>query len=219
MSSEFLEDLPLAQRLALSYAPRRAREDTLTLFALDARLGGILRNRGEVIIAQIKLGWWRDRLSDDPANWPGGEPLLARLARWSGDTRRLLPLVDGWEALLAERLDQVRIDEFAHGRAIAWSTLGAGLGAAGADLPRIGQAAREWALTDLSLHLGKAEEASLARAAALEQDWTARRLPRALRSLSVLNGLARRALRRNATELLEDPGAAMLALRIGLTGR
>lgn len=217
MACELLEQLPLEQRLALSYAPRRAREDTLTLLALDNRLGGILRNRGEVIIAQMKLAWWRDRFSEDPARWPVGEPLLARLARWSGDQRRLLRLVDGWEALLAEQLDRVRIDEFAQGRATAWSAFAVGLGAA--DLPRIEQAARVWALADLSLHLGEAGEAELVRAAALEQDWTAPRLPRTLRPLAVLGGLAQRALRRESAELLDGPGAVMLALRIGLSGR
>lgn len=223
MASELLEQLPLAQRLALSYAPRAAREDTLTLLALDNRLGAILRTRGEAIIAQIKLAWWRDRLADDRANWPGGEPLLARLAGWSGDTRLLLPLVDGWEALLTERLDRARIDEFAQGRAASWSALGAGLRVAAADLPRIEQAAREWALSDLSLHLGDADERRLARAAAgereRERERSLPRLPRALRPLAVLGGLARRALRRDAPELLDGPGAALLALRIGLSGR
>ena len=117
MPTDPVEDLPLVQRLALSYAPARARADTLTLLTLDNRLSGILRQRGETIIAQIKLAWWRDRLGELPANWPTGEPLLARLADWSGDTQALVPLVDGWEAILAENLDAPRIDEFATGRA------------------------------------------------------------------------------------------------------
>src|SRR5690606_8897767 len=121
--------------------------------------------------------------------------------------------------LLAEQLERQHIDEFAHGRAAAWQALGLGLGAAEADLPRIGRAARGWALADLALNVGDTGEAALARSTALEEGGPAPRLPGALRPLAVLAALSRRALRRNAPELLDGPGAAMLALRIGLSGR
>ena len=56
------------------------------------------------MLGQLRLAWWRDRLNDDPAKWPKGEPLLGRLGSWGERSRALVPLVDGWEALLGEPL-------------------------------------------------------------------------------------------------------------------
>ena len=217
-SAELLEGLPLAQRLALSYAPTRARHDTLTLLALDTRLAEILRQKSEVLFAQLKLAWWRDRLGEPPARWPGGEPLLDRLAIWRSDLAPLVELVDGWEELLAESLEPRGMKAFAQGRAAAWGVLAGQLGQTRA-APNAEQAGREWALADLTLHLGAWPEAERARDVALAEPWLALDLPRDLRPLAVLRGLAARALRQGASEVLDGPRAAMLALRIGLLGR
>ena len=221
MSADLLETLPLVQRLALSYSPPRAREQTLTLLALDARLAAILRTRSEPMIAQLKLAWWRDRLGEERETSPSGEPLLARLADWRGETTLLLPLVDGWEALLAEDLDKTRMAEFADGRAAAWCALAGDRGdAAALDVRHaIEQAARSWGLADLALHLRAGDEARMVREAALAQDWAVPRLPKDLRALAVLHALAGRAVQRASGEVLDGAGAAMLALRVGLTGR
>ena len=219
MSAELIAQLPTVQRLALSYAPARARAKLLTLLTLDNRLADILRGRGEEpIMAQMKLAWWRDRLRDDPANWPKGEPLLARLAEWGKTSQQLAPLVDGWEVLLAEELDAAALDEYAAGRALAWRALHLEQGGA-ADLGQIEQAAREWALADLALHMGQGEEAERVRGTALALPWGAITLPRTLRPLLVLRGLAQRALHRGERELLDSPSAGLLALRLGLIGR
>lgn len=207
------QDLPLVQRLALSYAPANARADTLALLALDNRLAAILRQGGEPVIAQIKLAWWRDRLGENPNGWPAGEPLLHTLRQWPGGPAGLIPLVDGWEALLAADLTGIGIDEFAQGRSAAWATL------APAHATSAAAAARGWALADLALNLGQAEEASTVRELALSATREVAPLPRALRSLAVLHGLARRALARGRDELLDGPGAGFVALRIGLFGR
>jgi len=217
MSADLLESLPLVQRLALSYAPPRAREPTLTLLALDARLATILRTRSEPLIAQLKLAWWRDRLGEQRTSWPGGEPLLARLAEWRGDPRLLLPLVDGWEALLAEELDKRRMREFADGRAAAWCALAGEF--EGAVSPEVERAGRGWALADLALNLRAGHEGKLVRETALAQDRAAPHLSKNLRPLAVLHALARRAVQRGSGEMLDGPRAAMLALRVGLAGR
>ena len=212
------ESLPLVQRLALSYAPRRARGDVLALMLLDNRLAAILRAQGEVMISQIKLAWWRDRLGDDPANWPAGEPLLELLRAGQVAPRAYLPMVDGWERLLDEELTASGVREFAEGRAAAWSALAEAYQAPAA-APSAAQAAREISYLDLALHLGKAEEMRAARQLALACKWHCPRLPRALRSLAVLHALSRRALKRESSELLDGSGAMLVALRTGLFGR
>lgn len=211
---DLVESLPLVQRLALSYAPAAARADTLTLLALDLRLAGIVRRRSEVLLAQLKLAWWRDRLREDPSRWPAGEPLLARLTTWRGGFDGLLELVDGWEVLLAETLSPADMRAFAAGRGAAWAAL-----ACQSIDPAVAQAGREWALADLALHLRALPEAELAREVAQAEPWQEARLPRALRPLAVLRGLAGRALHSGSSEVLDGPRAALAALRIGLVGR
>ncbi len=206
--------LPLAQRLALSYAPRVARPSVQTLMLLDNRLAAILRAGGEPVIAQIKLAWWRDRLSENPNTWPTGEPLLERLRQWPADPAQLLPLVNGWEGLLAEELTMAAIEDFAQGRALAWAAL---VPAGQADA--VTAAARAWALADLALNLGNGDEAGAARRLALAGRPQTTRLPRAFRPLAVLRALSRRALERGSAEVLDGPLAGLIALRIGLTGR
>lgn len=216
MSADLIETLPIAQRLVLAYAPRAARSDALALLALDARLAGIVRSGGEPVIAQLKLAWWRERLVQSPQDWPLGEPLLALLRQGKVDAAMLEPLVDGWEALLAERLDEKAIDSFANGRAALWQSFamahaGKGEGAV--------QPAREHAITDLALNLGTQHEAALAREHAQAQAWTRPRLPRALRPLLILHGLSHRALKRGSADLLDGPGAMLTVLRLGIAGQ
>lgn len=209
-----IHTLPLAQRLALSYAPASARAGVLALLLLDQRLAAVLRQGGEPVIMQIKLAWWRGRLGETPDAWPTGEPVLAALRHWPADLSQLLPLVNGWEALLAEDLTMAGIEEFAQGRALAWSALvPAGQGAA------VTAAARAWALGDLALNLGQGDEAEAARRLALAGKGQIVRLPRAVRPLAVLGALTRRTLERGQGELLDGPLAGLIALRIGLTGR
>lgn len=213
-----IEGLPLPQRLALSYAPRRSRAQIAALWQLDQRLAAILQAQGEALIAQIKLAWWRDRLSEDPASWPAGEPLLAQLRNGKVAPRAFLPLVDGWEALLAEELTASGVDEFATGRATAWQALAGAFG--NQDAAAVAAtAARETSYFDLALHLGNEAEAGAARKLAQACKWQPARLPRTLRPLAVIHALSRRALLGGSPELLDGPQAGLLALRIGLLGR
>ena len=218
MDESLLETLPLPHRLALSYAPASAKPDTLALLALDARLAGIVRGDGEAIIAQMKLAWWRDRLSSNPADWPLGEPLLAQLQSWGGDVSRLVALVDGWEVLLSEKLDRTEITNFCRGKSLAWSALADGILSTSANKP-VEQAAKEAALLDLAHNLSREEEADLARELSAKESWQRPTLPRKLRPLAVLHALSRRAMLDNRPHLLDGGGAMMLAMRVGIIGR
>lgn len=213
MAEELLDELPRPQRLALSYAPAKARRATLALIALDARLAAVLRRRGEPMLAQMRLAWWRDRLADDPASWPA-DAVLALLPQWR-EPGALVPLVDGWEALLGEQLDQAAIAEFAHGRGVSFGLLARELRCDPHDAEAAG---RLWALGDLAANLtDPAERAAVIEAAGAEPRLSS--LPRLLRPLTVLAGLAQASLRRGGAPLLANPGAALLAVRLGIFGR
>jgi len=214
MSRSLVEHLPAPQRLALSYASTPGRSATLALLALDARLAGLLRKRGEPVLAQVRLAWWRDTLAANRHGWPHGEPVLVLLRSWR-DAAPLVALVDGWEALLSERLESAAIAEFASGRAAGFAQLARELAC---DPDPAAAAATVWALGDLAAHLADSaeREAVLATAAGLA---TGSALPRPLRPLAVLAGLARRSLARGGTPLLGGRGAALVAMRLGITGR
>ena len=213
-----VETLPLPQRLALAYAPRRLREATLGLFALDAHLANLVRQAREPLLTQARLAWWRERLEEPIALRPKGDPLLDLLANWREREAALAALVDGWEHLLGERLDAAAIGGFAEGRAAGFAGLAALAGEEGWRASAE-QAGKRWALADLAAHLGDVGE----RERALDTARAAGRgdvaLPRALRPLTVLDGLARRSLARGGAPLAEGALAALAALRLGIVGR
>ncbi|HEY6868328.1 MAG TPA: squalene/phytoene synthase family protein, partial [Novosphingobium sp.] len=135
--------MPPLARLALAYAPARLRADWLAVLALDARLAKVVRQAREPMLAQIRLAWWRERLAADPAGWPRGEPVLAALAAWGEAAPRLVPLVDGWEALLGDPpLAGDSHALFADGRGVAMGALAA---RAEVDPARAEAAGRQWA--------------------------------------------------------------------------
>lgn len=218
MASELLvEQLPIGHRLALSYAPARTRSLTLGLLALDFRLAGIVRNTREPLLGQVRLAWWRDRLSEPGALWPEGEPLLALLKDWGDEASALAGLVDGWEGLLGEPpLPGAAFAAFAEGRAAAFAGLARLVDANPSEAAR---AARGWALVDLSGRLADPQERTEARALAEGQDWQQPDLPRTLRPLAILHGLAKRAMRRGASDLLAGRGAVWVTIRLGMLGR
>lgn len=218
MDDILLESLPLPLRLALSYAPRDARRETLVLLALDTRLAAIVRGDGEAIIAQLKLAWWRDRLAENPENWPAGEPLLSALSDWRGNLEALGELVDGWEGLLVESLGPAQVRAFAAARGTSWQTLADGLGGKG-DPETVAQAGQRFALADLALHLGDPAERDVALHQLAQLQAGRVKLNRQMRPLAVLNALTQRALKQGSGELLDGPAAMALAMRVGITGR
>jgi len=168
------------------------------------------------MLAQLKLAWWRDRLSADPEGWPRGEPMLARLAVWENAARGLLPLVDGWEALLDEQpLSTAALTAFAEGRADAMAALAARLGA---DRNAARTTGRRWALADRALRAGPEPDGAAARRL-LAEALPATTVGTAMRPLAVLAGLSERAVRRGEGEALAGPSALFAALRLGLLGR
>jgi len=217
MSEMLIESLPLAHRLALSYAPRATQAPVLALLALDQRLGAIVRGGGEPAIAQIKLAWWRERLSEPRDRWPAGEPLLALLQDWPGDTVPLAGMADGWEWMLAEELDSAAIEGFVEGRAAGWHALAQAVAPGDAD--KALATARHWVLADLLLHTYDDAETERVRAAREAEGRGTPRLPRALRPLAVLHALAGRALDRGSRDLLDGSGALATAMRVGILGR
>jgi phytoene synthase len=222
-----IETLPLAQRLALSYAPAAARLPTLALLALDRRLAGIVRHSHEPMLAQLRLSWWREQLAGDAAAWPEGEPLLTALRSWRGAHGGLSPLVDGWETLTGPApLPEATLEEFGQARGQAFAALARVLGAE-RDAPEAHRLGRRWALADLAVHVSHPDERGTARDLAARGTAAGLRLSRPLRPLLVLHGLALRRLRQGhgeggragggCAEL--SPGALALALRLGLLGR
>lgn len=167
-------------RLAVAYAPARARADWTALLTLDRRLARMALAVGEPVLAQIRLAWWRDRFAEPAGAWPKGEPLLAALRGWDGERAALEGLVDGWEKLVGFDLERAAIAECAERRAAALVALDRMMGGDAAEA--VGVVARRWALFDLAARLGEPQP---------EIPSTSVRLPRAMRPLVVLDGLAR----------------------------
>lgn len=199
-----LESLSPVSRLVLSYAPTAARPLWLGLLGLDTRLAQVVRDAREPMLAQIRLAWWRERLDEPSDKRPAGEPLLALL---NDHAAAFAPLVDGWEALLGDPpLPRSAIAAFAEGRAMALGGLAELLGH-----PRepCETAGRSWALADLANRLSDAAER--AHAEALATGLALPSLPRDMRPLVVLHGLAIR--NRNG------PSVLFAAMRLGIFGR
>lgn len=214
-----VDELAEEVQLALAYAPRRVRPAFRSLFRLDARLGQIVARASEPMLAQLRLAWWRDELGKPPATRPEGDPVLDEIsANWAGQEQALIAMVDGWERLLeAEVMSEPAFRQFADGRAAPLVAL-----ARAHSIHETGPielAARRWAMIDLMLRTSRAEErAELQRM--IEQGGLQRAaLPRTMRPLAVLDGLACRAATKGEGALLGSRGASLAALRLGIFGR
>ncbi|MGE4305368.1 MAG: hypothetical protein AB7E24_15210 [Novosphingobium sp.] len=210
--------LPTASRLALAYAPAKARLQTLALFALDTRLAGLLRNSSEPMLAQLRLSWWRETLTRDENEWPEGEPLLAALRSWNGQHRSLSALVDGWEALTGTApLPPGALREMAEGRAASFAALARSL-ALEQEAETASHLGRQWAAADLAMRLGHSQERSAATALVAEGKDRRPRVSRSLRPLLVLHGLAHRRLEKGDEAAALSPAAMLKAMRLGFLG-
>lgn len=195
------DELPPPLRLAVAYAPRRARLAWAALLVLDRRLARVALAAGEPVLAQIRLAWWRDRFAEPASAWPAGEPLLAALHGWDGERGPLAGLVDGWEGLVGVELDRAALPSCIEGRVAALVALDQLTGGKAADA--VAEVARRWASADLAARLGDKPMAETVRPI---------RLPRAMRPLIVLDGLARPG---------SAPGWRALGrtIRLGMVGR
>jgi phytoene synthase len=180
------------RRVVLSYATAQAREGLAALLALDATLGGILRNSRDPMIAQMRLTWWHDALTGLDEAPPPAEPTLEMLARTViGEVpgRALALQVEGWESLLD---DPVSLDAYATARGgRLFAQAGRLLGAASGD-PLEGAGAG-WALVDLAANTSDPGLAGRARALAapLLAGAAAARWSRSARALGAMAHLAR----------------------------
>ncbi|MCK9540399.1 MAG: squalene/phytoene synthase family protein [Novosphingobium sp.] len=217
--SDLAATLPVMNRLALSYAPRPTRQPTLALLALDARLAAIVRGQKEPMLAQLRLAWWRDVLGQPVSAWPDGEPLLAALRSWRDAHAPLAALVDGWEGMVGDApLGAAAFEALAQGRGCGFAALAevVGSGSHGGEAGRLGG---NVALADLAVRVSHPAERECLALLARDRDWRAAALPRALRPLAVLHGLAARSLRRG---FAPEPGGVsdlFRAMRLGLLGR
>lgn len=182
-----LDWLDPLERLAVAYAPRARRADWIGLLALDRRLADAAQEGRDPIMVQLRLAWWRDRFAQPATEWPKGEPLLALLTMWDDDRAALAALVDGWEA---RNVGQDGGAELASARIEAFATLARRSGIEPDDDLR--RAVAEW--------LGHAPAGKNPR------------IPKAMRPLAILRGMA---LRQETTPLRN----MLAALRLGLLGR
>ncbi len=212
--SSILETLPTLNRLAMAYCPAASRSQTLAFLAFDARLAAVVRSASEPMLAQVRLAWWRELLARPPRDWPRGEPLLVALECWTSEAAALAGLVDGWEAMVVEVPD---IASLATARASAFGALARLVGEADHAM-EAERAGRGWALADIASRLSDRAESGHAHEMLRDEARERVRLPRSLRTLAVLHGLARRCAVRGTK--LEDgsPGALFAAMRIGLAG-
>lgn len=177
--------------LILTYAPPARRAALAALLALDDALATLLRTTREPAIGQIRLAWWRERLEALHAGVVPAEPVLQAIAAARLNGAALVPIVDGWEVLIEERLDREALGRFAAGRGTLFVAAGGGSG------DPLAAAGQGWALADLARHLGDAGEAAEARAMAsnLLEAATASRWSREGRAMGAMAHLARRDLR------------------------
>lgn len=193
MVNDALTDARAAERrVALSYAPARARAGLAALLALDATLGSIVRTTREPLVGQMRLTWWHEALTALDTAPPPAEPVLRQVAvhvvAAGVSGAALATMVEGWEALL-DPLDPDAVDRAAARGAVLFDAMAAVLDGGAA----VGEAGRGWAYADLSLHLSDPGLAAHARAegrSALDRA-LASRWPGSLRALGALMLLAR----------------------------
>lgn len=214
--AQLVGELPLERRLALAYAPARARPATLALFALDSALGRVLRSTREPMLGQLRLAWWREALARPLDQQPPGELVLAALRAFGDQRASLECLVDGWEALLGDApLSQHHLTLFATGRGEACAVLAEVLGEDGTT-GSARQAGSAWALAELAPRLSDPQERDYAAALIAQHPWENVALPRALRPLKLLHGLALRS--KGEVPLLGRRRDILAAFRLGLLG-
>lgn len=165
--SDIDHDLTPPQRLALAYAKGEQRDILSFMLRLDARLCNIVGRAGEPMIAQMKLAWWRDALSCEPARRPKGEPLLLAFDGVSAKVGVAAEqLVSAWEFLLvAPDWSPEVVAQFAQMRGEAVFS---------ADAQR--NVASEWAANDLRLRFPERRLGAAGSKAQLPQNRVARPL-------------------------------------------
>lgn len=206
--------------LAIAHSPRDAQPAMRGLWALDLRLGELVRAAREPMLGEIRLTWWHDALS---RLRDGGQrdPLLIELASSRLDPTKLASIANGWAELLAPPpLDDAALLAFAQARGgelfLAAGELLHGEGR------QLGEAGEGWALADFAFHCS--DEDSRQRAFSLARPRLeaafAERWPKPLRPLGMVAALALRDVRAGAPPVRRgSPARQWRMIRHRLTGR
>jgi phytoene synthase len=189
------------------------------LLALDVRLAEIVRQAREPMLGQIRLAWWRDLLSRDPADWPQGEPLVRHIAdHLANSAPALAAMATGWEFMLsAEALSRDQLTGYLTGRAGGYAAVAAKV-AEGTRDRDAEAAATWWILGDTCTQLSREDEQAHLRDLARETHALRHRFEQNQRPLAVLAALGKRAFDRHEP-VLEGRVSALVALRVGMFGR
>lgn len=212
--------LPPEIAVALGYARPTERPVFAAILQFDRALGSAVGQASEMLVGQLRLAWWRDALMTNAEHMPRGNPILDELVRALGPALpQLVPLVDGWEALLvAQPLDEAALGAHTDGRISAWLATSRVIGPCD-DLDAVANAARLWSLADLAANLSDPVERTRVVEFAMRYVRLPARLSASMRPLAVLAELARRAITQGGAPLMADRTAALVALRCGLFGR
>ena len=204
-------ELPDWAGLVLASASPRLRGILDSSLRLDARLGRLCLTASEPALAQIRLAWWRDELArerPEGAEFPP-DPLLASLLReWGKDRLALTLLIDGWEELIGDLPPTVEAAKgFATGREAVFGEIAR----------RVGQSASAYDAAVHAVMWARADLAAFGLPDASEV-MVLPSLPRQLRPLAMIGGLARRAILRGGEPMFGDRMSPLVALRLGIFG-
>lgn len=212
------------RRLVLAYARAADRDRYKVAFALDAKLGEIIRTTSELLIGQMRLTWWRDILTKGPAERPAGEPLLELLAPMEvagQDSGPLIRMIEGWEMLLEDfPWDDRQFTNHAELRGEGLFQFALGREKVLDERQR--QASRSWALWDFARHCSdkNMREDAFSRCCALHEEWQQVRFDRSGRPLSILCQIVARDVKKGQLSAnIYTPSVAGKIVWHGLTGR
>ena len=138
---------------------------------------------------------------------------------WRGSEGGLLALGEGWEAVVGDRpRAQAGMMRFVEGRGALAKGL-AHLLTHPDHAPEAERAGKLWGLADLAIHAQAEEERSSALEQGVPHARQSLQLPRTMRPLALIGGLAQRSLRSGGAAMLGDRFSPLVALRLGMVGR
>lgn len=202
--------------MSLAYAPRAVRPTLSALWRLDEQLGASVARTENPALAQIRLTWWYDALGSLAGTQPVDPVLIALAGSTAINPAKLLPLIDGWEALLEPLpLSREALERHASNRGGTLFEVAAEV--LGADRVQASEAGRLWALVDLAFRVSDRDTAERALDLARSRGCA---LHDVTRPLGILATLAARDARRGLDRPRRQGSPARLAraLWYALTG-
>lgn len=204
------QDLGVPERLALSYATAATKARFAAFLMLDAQLREVAMVPREAMLTQVRLAWWREALASVAALGANAHPVLrSAAAAFGGERVRLAALADGWEAVSVGEDQGEGVVALAKARAAICKVIepSASAGAVRANC-------EVWSRFSASLlRIRPTPDGEDHSREPLPP------LPRTLRPLAVICGLARRSLAHGDGQLLGDRLSPIVAIRLGILGR